>query len=79
MPLLPSTESSEQMVESLKVLFESLSATACKQQYCVDCGLLLAHLDAHFWLEGDYDQWNVPLPFCNHCHPEVAKRLTFAA
>ncbi len=79
MPLLPSTESSEQMVESLKVLFESLSAAARKQQYCLDCGSLLAHLDGHFWLEGDHHLWNVLLPFCDQCHPELATRLPFAA
>jgi hypothetical protein len=79
MPLLPSTESSEQVVELLKVLLESLSAAARKLQYCVDCGSLLVHLDGHFWLEGDHHRWNVPLPFCNHCHPELATRLPFAA
>jgi hypothetical protein len=48
MPLPIGTGSSTPMVASLKELFEALSAAAPKQQYCLDCGLHLAHMNAHF-------------------------------
>jgi hypothetical protein len=79
MHLLPDTKSNEQMVDSLKELFEALNTAAHKQQHCLDCGSLLAYMHSYFWLVEDDHVWSVLVPCCRHCHPELTARTTFVA
>lgn len=48
-------------------------------KYCVDCGSVCAHLPAQFWLDGDEEKFDVSLPFCPHCNPELLSRLSAVA
>jgi hypothetical protein len=48
-------------------------------QYCPHCGSLMAFAGAQFWLDEDREACEIPLPYCQHCHPEITTRISAAA
>jgi hypothetical protein len=68
-----------QLVDELKQLLQYLSNTPPREKYCERCGFLMTHSSAHFWLDGWHEAWEIPLPYCPKCNPEVGSHGSFAA
>jgi hypothetical protein len=64
---------------SLRQFFRAKGKALPPTEYCPDCGSLLVNIVSQFWLEGDDESWNIPLPYCLHCLPELATRIPTAA
>jgi hypothetical protein len=65
--------------DSLKEFLRQQSQTIPTPQYCEDCGALCVYISAPFWLDGDEESWQILLPFCSHCHPDLVDRSAVAA
>jgi len=65
--------SKAQILQSIKD-FLAESSTA-KPRQCQHCGTALHFIDTHFRLRGTAINWNVPLPFCPACDPEILEDL----
>ena len=79
MSIIADLDRRNQLVGSLKQMLDSLSKAHLKDEYCERCGLLLAHINARFWLDGLEQGWEIPLPYCLNCNPEVGNQRSFAA
>jgi hypothetical protein len=55
---------------SLKA-FLRLRGTDQRTTHCTDCGSICMQLPAQFWLEGDEETFDIGLPFCPVCNPEL--------
>ena len=67
-----------QTMGSLKQMLESLANPSLSEQYCERCGFLMRYVSARFWLE-DFDKsWDIPLPYCANCNPEMGNQRSFA-
>ena len=64
---------------SLKQFLRLKSEAPRSTECCPDCGLPLVYIVTQFWLDGDDDVWKIPLPYCLHCHPELATQIKAAA
>jgi hypothetical protein len=74
-----STERHVELVESLKQFLEVQSRGSRETAYCRDCGSTLIYLEMQFWRQEENQSWNVPLPYCQHCHPLPVRKDSFAA
>jgi hypothetical protein len=63
---------------SLRQFLRSKSEEHHEPQFCSDCNSLLVNMVLRVWLDGDETLWNIPLPFCVQCHPELATRVASA-
>ena len=68
-----------QLVDGLKQLLENLSKAPLREEYCAHCGFLMTHVNACFWLDSVHERWEIPLPYCANCNPEVGNHRSFAA
>ena len=66
-------------LSSIREFLRNKSNELAQSQYCPNCGSLMAFMAARFWLNEDEEFWDIPLPFCLHCHPEITTRITPAA
>jgi hypothetical protein len=62
------------LIDSVQQLLETLSIAPIEEKYCEHCGSSLSYLGAHFWLAGCDKGWDLRLPYCANCHPELSKR-----
>lgn len=69
----------KRLVDELRHLLQDLSSTPPSEKYCERCGSAMTHFSAHFWLEGLRETWEIPLPYCANCNPEIGNRRSFAA
>jgi hypothetical protein len=74
MPQIPAFQD-ESFRASLRQFLRSKSEESHDPEYCGDCNSLLVNLELRVWLDGDETLWNIPLPFCVQCHPELATRV----
>lgn len=58
---------------SVRKLFDS-KAERPKQQLCTQCNSVMRHIDGLFWLFGTESKWQISLPFCPTCEPEMCKQ-----
>lgn len=65
--------------DSLKEFLEFKSKTQPKVEFCRDCGSICFYLDFYFCLDDEENGWNIQLPFCPHCNPELARRTAYKA
>jgi hypothetical protein len=72
-------EQRDSLPDSLKQFLRLKSEALPLPAYCPDCGALLLNITSQFWLDGDDEFWNIPLPCCLQCHPELALRTAIAA
>jgi hypothetical protein len=68
-----------QLVDGLKQLLENLSKAPLREEYCAHCGFLMTHVNACVWLDSVHERWEIPLPYCANCNPEVGNHRSFAA
>jgi phage terminase large subunit GpA-like protein len=61
-----------QIIASLQEFFAA-QETRRGQQQCPHCGAALQYLDGTFWLNGTEHEWNVSLPFCPTCDPQLCE------
>jgi len=47
------------------------SAPTRAENQCPDCLSDIEYLDGVFWLQGTEAKWEIALPFCSRCKPEV--------
>jgi len=59
---------------SIREFLQNKSNESLRKEYCPHCGSPMAFITARFWLDGDGEFWDIPLSFCSHCHPEIAKQ-----
>jgi hypothetical protein len=72
MPQVPiATEGS--LRDSLKEFLRYQSHTVPTPQYCEHCGALCVYISAQFWLDGDEESWQIPLPFCRFVIPNWSR------
>jgi hypothetical protein len=45
---------------------------------CADCGGTLRYIDTYFCLYRTDRHWNIALPVCIVCHPELVQQLRMA-
>ncbi len=74
--LLVSIENS--LRNSLRELLRNKSNDLLQDEHCPHCGLLMTFITARFWLDGDEEFWDIPLPFCLQCHPEIETQINAA-
>jgi hypothetical protein len=77
-PITPN-ERKPQLVDLLKHVLEKLSAASLREKHCKRCGLAMVYLKGHFWLEGSDEGWEIPLPYCKNCNPEIGNRFHLVA
>jgi uncharacterized protein with PIN domain len=71
-------ETSEDILSSVRE-FLSSQAERPKQQRCPTCNSFMQHLDGLFWIiENNESKWQISLPFCPTCDPDVSKHLSSA-
>jgi hypothetical protein len=54
-------------------LLSSLAVDPTKQR-CPKCNAMMQHLDGLFWVIDAQPRWEVSLPFCAYCEPELLGR-----
>jgi hypothetical protein len=69
----------ESLRSSLRKFLRSKTEEIPPPQYCKDCNSLLVNIVMQLWIDGDDEVWNIALPFCLHCDPELATRAVAAA
>jgi hypothetical protein len=79
MPTIAAIDRHGQVVDSLKQMLESLSNAPMREEHCERCGALMSHVSTSFWLDGVDRAWEIQLPYCRNCHPEVGDQPSFAA
>jgi hypothetical protein len=67
------------LIDSLLQGLERLSKAPWREEYCDRCGFRLVHINAHFWLDGDEQAWDIPMPYCANCNPGFGYQRGFAA
>jgi hypothetical protein len=79
MSTVPVNNRNSQFVDELKQMLTSLRNAPLREVYCDRCGFLMTHVSTHFWMEDVPEAWEIPLPYCANCHPEVGSRHSLAA
>jgi len=74
MSMLNSSQGQNRISESLQQMLNDLSNAPPRKKYCEDCGSPLVRVDTQFWLDGREQSWNIGLPYCENCNPEIARR-----
>ena len=76
---MSSQEEQDQLFESLRLIFEDVNNAPPGKEYCEECGSLLVQVGTHFWLDGFDRSWNIVLPYCRNCNPEIGGGEIFDA
>jgi hypothetical protein len=76
---IAATDRHMQLIDSLRRRLDRLSKAPRKEEYCNCCGFRLVHINAHFWLDGSEQGWDVPLSYCANCNPGFGDQHSFAA
>ena len=70
-----SASNENDLAGALRNFLELQSKTPVRTEYCSACGSSMTYLLTRFWLDGRDEHWDVYLPFCMRCNPELRSRL----
>jgi hypothetical protein len=73
MQQLPATEA-KSLRDSFREFLNLQRRAKPTPQHCEHCGSLYVYLSARFWLDDGEEFWDIPLPVCFACHPELCER-----
>jgi hypothetical protein len=68
---IPIKEAAAECAKPIIALVENLSQSPKKSEVCSRCTSAMKYLDGQFWLFGTDKKWNVSVPVCPTCEPEL--------
>lgn len=75
----PSASNENDLTGAVRSFLDAQSKTPLTIEYCSVCGSSMTHLCTRFWLDGRDQHWDIYLPFCIRCNPELQSRVSMIA